>query len=91
MDAPLPKIFMADLFQPARSRRRGIGWRRPQFVRPGDVLTVELEVLALTPSRSRPGRGTIILRSTTLNQHGEAVQILTARLVVPRRPAGAQP
>jgi acyl dehydratase len=32
----------------------------------------------------------VTLRSTTLNQNGEAVQVLTARLVVPRRP-GAPP
>ena len=66
-----------------------IAWPRP--TRPGDVLTVESEVLAVTPSRSRPDRGMVTLRSTTLNQHGEAVQILTAKLVVPRRPSGAQP
>jgi acyl dehydratase len=65
-----------------------IAWPRP--TRPGDVLTVESEVLAVTPSRSRPDRGMVTLRSTTLNQHGEAVQILTAKLVVPRRPAEAQ-
>ena len=66
-----------------------IAWPRP--TRPGDVLTVESEVLAVTPSRSRPDRGMVTLRSTTLNQHGEAVQILTAKLVVPRRPSAAQP
>jgi acyl dehydratase len=65
-----------------------IAWPRP--TRPGDVLTVESEVLAVTPSRSRPNRGMVTLRSTTLNQHGEAVQILTAKLVVPRRPSGGQ-
>jgi acyl dehydratase len=61
-----------------------IAWPRP--TRPGDVLRVESEVLAVTPSRSRPDRGTVTLRSTTLNQNGEAVQILTAKLVVPRKP-----
>ena len=61
-----------------------IAWPRP--TRPGDVLTVVSEVLTVTPSRSRPDRGTITLRSETRNQTGEIVQILTARLVVPRRP-----
>ncbi len=60
-----------------------LAWPRP--VRPGDVLTVESEVLAVTPSRSRPDRGMVTLRSETRNQDGEAVQILTSRLVVPRR------
>ena len=31
------------------------------------------------------------LRSETRNQNGEVVQVLTAKLVVPRRPAGAAP
>jgi acyl dehydratase len=65
-----------------------IAWPRP--TRPGDELTVVSEVLDVTPSRSRPDRGMVTLRSTTLNQNGEAVQVLTARLVVPRRP-GAPP
>jgi len=62
-----------------------IAWPRP--TRPGDELTVVSEVLDVTPSRSRPDRGMVTLRSTTLNQNGEAVQVLTARLVVPRRSA----
>ena len=61
-----------------------IAW--PRATRPDDVLTVESEVLAVAPSRSRSDRGMVTLRSTTVNQHGEAVQILTAKLVVPRRP-----
>src|SRR4051794_32375629 len=61
-----------------------IVWPRP--TRPGDVLRVESEVMELVPSRSRPERGTVVLRSQTLNQHGEPVQTLMARLVVPRRP-----
>ena len=60
-----------------------IAW--PQPTRPGDVLRVESEVLEVTPSRSRPERGTVTLRSETRNQRGEVVQVLTARLVVPRR------
>ena len=62
-----------------------IAWPRP--TRPGDVLTVESEVLEVKPSRSRPDRGTVTLRSETKNQRGEVVQTLTSRLVVPKRPA----
>jgi len=58
-------------------------WPRP--VRPGDELTVESEVLEIRPSRSRPTQGLMKLRSTTFNQNGEPVQIVTANLVVPRR------
>jgi len=48
---------------------------------------VESEVQSVVPSRSKPHQGMVTVRSETLNQHGEAVQVLTAKLVVPRRPA----
>jgi acyl dehydratase len=60
-------------------------WPRP--TRPGDTLHVETEVLEITPSRSKPDRGSAIVRCITLNQHGEPVQTFTPKLVVPRRPA----
>ena len=60
-----------------------IEWKSP--TRPGDVLHVESEVLSLTPSRSRPDRGVVVLRSRTLNQRAEVVQTLTATLMAPRR------
>ena len=62
-----------------------IAWPRP--TRPGDVLQVFSEVVEVTPSRSRPERGTVTLRCETRNQRGEVVQTLSARLVVPRRAA----
>jgi acyl dehydratase len=58
-------------------------WPRP--VRPGDELRIESEVLEVRPSRSRPEQGLIKVRTTTWNQNNEAVQILVANLVVPRR------
>lgn len=60
-------------------------WPRP--TRPGDVLRLEVEVLEAAPSRSRPERGSALIRYRTLNQAGEEVQVFTARAVVPRRPA----
>ena len=57
----------------------------PQPTRPGDTLHVESEVLAVTPSRSRPERGIVAMRSTTFNQRDEVVQLMTANLVVARR------
>jgi len=62
-----------------------IAWPKP--VRPGDTLQVESEVVSITPSRSRPDRGMLVLRSETRNQRDEIVQLLTAKLVVPRRPS----
>jgi acyl dehydratase len=62
-----------------------IAWPKP--TRPGDILQVKSEILDVTPSRSRPDRGMVTVRSETFNQRGEIVQTLTAKLVVPRRPA----
>ena len=59
-------------------------WPRP--TRPGDSLSVHVEVLEITPSRSRPDRGMIRTRTETRNQHGEAVQVSTVRIVAWRRP-----
>ncbi|MDB5409183.1 MAG: acyl dehydratase [Rhodospirillales bacterium] len=60
-------------------------WPRP--VRPGDTLRVESEILEIRPSKSRPQIGLVKVRNTTLNQHGDPVQIFVANLVVSRRPA----
>jgi acyl dehydratase len=57
----------------------------PTPTRPGATLHVESEILELRPSRSHPDRGMATLRSETVNQHGEVVQVLIAKLVVPRR------
>ena len=55
-------------------------WPKP--TRPGDVLTVISEVMAVTPSRSRPERGFVTVRCETQNQNGEPVQIMTSRMLV---------
>lgn len=60
-----------------------ITWPAP--TRPGDVLHVESEIVELKPSRSRPDRGLAIVRSETRNQDGRTVQVLVAKLVVPRK------
>ena len=57
----------------------------PTLTRPGVTLHVESEILELRPSRSHLDRGMATLRSETVNQHGEVVQMLIAKLVVPRR------
>ena len=62
-----------------------LSWPKP--TRPGDRLHVESEIVEVTPSRSRPDRGTVVVRNETRNQHGDVVQVFTARLVVRRRPA----
>lgn len=60
-----------------------IAWPRP--TRPGDMLHVESEIVEITPSRSKPHQGIVTIQATMLNQNGEAVFLLTAKLLVLRR------
>jgi acyl dehydratase len=62
-----------------------LDWPNP--VKPGDTLAAESEVLEVKPSRSRPDRGMARIRTTTRNQRGEPVLVVTAKVIVPRRPA----
>ena len=62
-----------------------LNWPKP--TRPGDILQVVSEIEEITPSRSRPDRGTVRVRNETRNQRGEIVQLLIAKLIVPRRTA----
>jgi acyl dehydratase len=61
----------------------GLRWMAP--VRPGDVLHLEGEVESLTPSKTKP-QGTVVMKWTMYNQHGEAVYEFTPMTIVPRRP-----
>jgi acyl dehydratase len=58
-----------------------IAWPKP--TRPGD--TLHSEIVEITPSRSKPDQGIVTVRSAMINQEGEAVYLLTAKLLVPRR------
>lgn len=62
-------------------------WPRP--VLPGDTLRVEMSVKEIDPEPSRTGRGRVKLFCRTLNQDGDPVQEMTARLLVLRRPVGS--
>ncbi len=65
-----------------------IDWLKP--VRPGDTLSVRGEVIAMTPSRSRPDRGRVTMRAETCNQRGEIVQVCISKVLVPRRAASQE-
>ena len=58
-------------------------WPKP--VRPGDTLHVQIEVLSVRESKTKPGQGMVMVRTVTLNQHGEAVQNLQPKMVVRKR------
>ena len=59
--------------------------RWPLPVRPGDELRVESEILEVRELKSRGDRGVVKVKTTTLNQRGEAVQVSVGNLFVPRR------
>ena len=61
-----------------------LSWPRP--TRPGDILQVECEIVEITPSRSKPHQGIVTVRGTMFNQNRKAVYLLTAKLLVLRRP-----
>src|SRR4051812_1868923 len=60
-------------------------FRWPKPVRPGDELHLDIEIMEVRPSKSRPEQGLIKVKVTTVNQNGEAVQMNVGNLVVPRR------
>jgi acyl dehydratase len=59
-------------------------WVQP--VRPGDSLSVEIEVLSVKPSQSNPRFGVVKFGMTTRNQRGETVMTHSPSCWVPRRP-----
>jgi acyl dehydratase len=60
-------------------------WLAP--VRPGDTLSGRLTVLDVSPSATRPDRGTIRIRGEVVNQDGVTVMAMTSRGHFGRRPA----
>jgi acyl dehydratase len=59
--------------------------RWPNAVKPNDVLQVEVEIVDLRASRSKPSHGVVRLRYVTTNQRGEIVQTMFASALVLRR------
>lgn len=60
-------------------------WLAP--VRPGDTLSGRLTVLEVTPSATKPDRGTIRIRGEMVNQDGVTVMAMTSRGHFGRRAA----
>jgi acyl dehydratase len=59
-------------------------WPRP--TRPGDLLRLEVEILGVKFSQSKPQQGFLKHRVTTYNQNDEAVLVMVGNLLVPRKP-----
>jgi acyl dehydratase len=62
-----------------------IAWKQPVYA--GDTLVLRGEFIELKPSRSRADRGMAVVRCQVFNQREELVQVMTAQVVVVRRPA----
>lgn len=74
-------MFVRHMEEHPRASLGGVGidelrWLKP--VHPGDVLSLETEIVAKRRSRSKPGIGSVWTRMTTYNQYGEAVLNMTA-------------
>ena len=59
--------------------------RWPNAVKPGDELQVEIEIIDLRMSRSKPSHGVVRLRYVTTDQRGEIVQTMFASALIRRR------
>jgi acyl dehydratase len=59
-------------------------WPRP--TRPDDCLHLEVEVLELKFSQSKPQQGFLKHRVTAFNQHDQPLLVMTGNLLVPCRP-----
>lgn len=55
-------------------------WPRP--TRPGDRLRVEVEISAITPSKSKNDRAIVSYVTQALNQHGDVLFISTTKIIV---------
>lgn len=55
-------------------------WPRP--TRPGDRLHVEVEIDAITPSKSKNDRALVSYVTQALNQHGDVLFISTTKIIV---------
>jgi len=58
-------------------------WFKP--VRPGDVLTVTIEVIGATPSETRPDRGLVKQRFAAANAAGEVVCAVLGKAFIKKR------
>ena len=72
----------------------GLGWddvRLPNPVRPGDELDLEMTVLEMRESKSRPDRGIVRNRNLLRNQKRETVLECISNIFVERRPDANAP
>ena len=59
--------------------------RWPKPTRPGDHIHVEVEIVSITPSRTKHDRAMVSYVTQAKNQHGDVLLISTTKIVVFRR------
>lgn len=59
-------------------------WNKPVY--PGDILSVEAEVLSKVAPQSRPGMGFVDFRISVSNQKDEVVMVMKVSTIQKRRP-----
>lgn len=79
------RSLLASRLDPKPALVAGLGLEAmdlPNPVRPGDRLSLEVEVIDKRRSQSRPERGIVWMRNALVNQRGEPVMTLVAKLLV---------
>ena len=56
--------------------------RWPRHARAGDFLHVEVEIVSITPSKTKTDRAIVSYVNQTRNQHGEVLLISTTKIIV---------
>ena len=82
-------IFLTGQLQPHFQVLMGLGWdevKLPNPVRPGDELDLEMTVLEMRGSKSKPDRGIVRNRNILRNQKRETVLECISNIFVERRP-----
>jgi len=89
--ASLMMRLLVDHFLPRKAGLASPGidelrWLAP--VRPGDQLSLRIQVIDARPSRSKPDRGTVQTFNELMNQRGEIVMTVKAMTMMRSRAAG---
>jgi len=82
-------ILLTGQLQPHFQVLMGLGWdevKLPNPVRPGDELDLEMTVLEMRGSRSKPDRGIVRNRNILRNRKRETVLECISNIFVERRP-----
>jgi len=87
-------ILLSSQLQPHYQVLMGLGWEELKLtnpVRPGDALDLEMTILELRPSRSKPEWGIVRNKNLLRNQKRETVLECISTIFVARRPGAAAP